>query len=178
MGNIVQLKDEKGNKLYPVTVTDSVVDKNGVTLTEILANGTGGGGAGLQYAVERTAYPTELNLAGNIETFEISDEERAYNIETYKMVLEEGQPVFLSMTGGFLFQISSSQNSTTGEGYVNFNCVLDNGEGKFLGGLVSYTIVVYSNGDASGKVEQVQTGGSTPAQTTKSDFNKSFSKDF
>lgn len=44
MGNIVQLKDEKGNKLYPVTVTDSVVDKNGVTLTEILANGTGGGG--------------------------------------------------------------------------------------------------------------------------------------
>lgn len=179
MGHLIQNKDDKGNKLYPITVTDAVVDKDGVTLTEILKNGIeGGGGTGLQYAVERTAYATELNLAGYVETLEISEEERAYNVETYKMVWEEEQPVFLSSVGGFLFFVSGHQDATTGEGYVRFNNVLDGGESDFLGGLISYTIMLYSNGDASYKVEQIQTGGSTPAPETKSDFNKSFSKDF
>ena len=43
MGHLIQNKDDKGNKLYPITVTDAVVDKDGVTLTEILENGIGGG---------------------------------------------------------------------------------------------------------------------------------------
>lgn len=38
---MVQLKDEKGNRQYPVTITDAVVNAEGVTLTEILANSGG-----------------------------------------------------------------------------------------------------------------------------------------
>lgn len=180
MGHLIQNKDDKGNKLYPITVTDAVVDKDGVTLTEILKNGIGGGGSGtgLQYAVERTAYPTRYELLGYTETLEISDEERAYNIETCKMVWDEDQPVFISNMGSFLSMVSSSRDASTGEGYVKFNNVLDNGEEDILSGLISYTIMLYSNGDAICKVEQIQTGGSTPAPETKSDFNKSFSKDF
>lgn len=44
MGYIAQLKDKTGEKQYPVTLTDAVVDENGVTLTAILASGIGGGG--------------------------------------------------------------------------------------------------------------------------------------
>ena len=42
MGYISQLKDKKGEKQYPVTLTDAVVDENGVTLTAILASGIAG----------------------------------------------------------------------------------------------------------------------------------------
>lgn len=32
---MIQLKDEKGNRQYPVTITDAVVNAEGVTLTEL-----------------------------------------------------------------------------------------------------------------------------------------------
>lgn len=42
MGHIIQNTDKNGNPLYPVTVTDAVVDKEGKTLTAILASGIAG----------------------------------------------------------------------------------------------------------------------------------------
>lgn len=42
MGHIIQNTDKNGNPLYPVTVTDAVVDKEGKTLSAILASGIAG----------------------------------------------------------------------------------------------------------------------------------------
>ena len=36
MGHIIQNTDKNGSPLYPVTVTDAVVDKEGKTLTDLL----------------------------------------------------------------------------------------------------------------------------------------------
>lgn len=58
-------------------------------LLDKVENGEAGGG-GLKYAVERTAYMTKVysDLYGTIidEDFEITEEQRAYNIETLEMV--------------------------------------------------------------------------------------------
>lgn len=42
MGHIIQNTDKNGSPLYPVTVTDAVVDKEGKTLSTILASGIAG----------------------------------------------------------------------------------------------------------------------------------------
>lgn len=47
----------------------------------------GGAGGGLQYIVERKVYLTKLEIESEVEEREISEAERAYNIETLNMAL-------------------------------------------------------------------------------------------
>lgn len=42
----IQLKDKEGNRQFPVTTTQSIVDSEGRSLEEILANLGDGGGSG------------------------------------------------------------------------------------------------------------------------------------
>lgn len=66
-------------------------------LLDKVENGEAGGG--LKYAEERTAYPTLIKLTalGDIP-FDITEEERAYNIETLNKVVDGGS-VILNMEG-------------------------------------------------------------------------------
>lgn len=131
----------------------------------------GGGGAGLQYSVERTMYMTEYRILDYKETFEITEEQRAYNIQTYEMVWDD-QPVVLSF-GGF-FTLVSAGDGGDGLGYATFNNIVEVGEGFIFGGLMSQTVTVYSNGDVIMDIKEVQTG-STPRVT---DFSSDFNNDF
>lgn len=73
-------------------------------LLDKVENGEAGGG-GLKYAVERTAYITKgaISIDGKIEEeeYEITDEQRAYNIETLEMVAR-GDSVIV-ITDGAIF---------------------------------------------------------------------------
>ena len=132
------------------------------------------GGEGLKYSVERTAYPTKYIIEGHEDNFEISEEERQYNIETFNKSWNDSN-VILSFAGGFVNHTLASQDATTGEGYVVFNVVQDFGDVDFPTGLISQTATIYSNGDATIEIKQIQTGS---APTTKSDFNRDFINDF
>ena len=97
----VQLKDELGNRQFPITTTQCVVDEEGKSLDAILA--TIDGGSGLQYTVERTVYITKMvsssdSLGVLEEDIEITDEQRAYNLETLKKI-EGGESVVLFVDG-------------------------------------------------------------------------------
>ena len=127
----VQLKDKDGNKQFPVTTIQSIVDNEGRSLEEILANLGGSGGSftiddvlsatstnpvtskaikeyvdlhpqydrinkieapeidlggtivgGLKYSEERTLYVS-------YEGEELTEEQKAYNLETYNKMLGE-----------------------------------------------------------------------------------------
>lgn len=130
------------------------------------------GGAGLQYAIERTVYPTEVRIGDYTEFILLSEGERAYNVETFEKDYN-GEPVFISIEGFFLYHTLASRNASTGEGYVRFNSVLDMEDNGILNGLVSTYITVCSNGDAILEYAPLNTGSSTP-----SDMNNDFSNDF
>lgn len=131
-----------------------------------------GGGAGLQYATERTVYPTEVRIGDYTEFILVSEGERAYNVETFEKDYN-GEPVFISIEGFFLYHTLASRNASTGEGYVRFNSVLDMEDNGILNGLVSTYITVCSNGDAILEYAPLNTGSSTP-----SDMNSDFNNDF
>ena len=121
------------------------------------------GGAGLQYATERTVYPTLVKADGfEPHEAEISEEYREYNKETYEMA-KRGEPVFISFTGLFYFVTTIYDDSAV------FNHVshVDNH------GLFSYTITIAKDGDARAVSNPIQTGSSTP-----SDMNSDFNNDF
>lgn len=123
------------------------------------------GGSGLQYAVERTVYPTRIKSDGfEPHEAEISEEYREYNKETYEMVKRE-EPVFISFMGLFYFVTIIYDDS------AEFNHVshVDNH------GLFSYTITITKEGDAICSSKQIQTGGGS---ATPSDMNSDFSNDF
>jgi hypothetical protein len=123
------------------------------------------GGTGLQYAVERTVYPTRIKSDGfEPHEAEISEEYREYNKETYEMVKRE-EPVFISFMGLFYFVTIIYDDS------AEFNHVshVDNH------GLFSYTITITKEGDAILSSKQIQTGGGS---ATPSDMNSDFSNDF
>lgn len=124
----------------------------------------GEGGSGLQYAVERTVYPTRMVYPGEEYDYEITDEQREYNRKT----IAEFYSPFLSYEGVFLHPVAARSNE---EGYdVDFNTVLSrNGE------LESCTITILSNGDAVAVIEPIQTGGGS---ATPSDMNSDFNNDF
>ena len=132
------------------------------------------GGAGLQYATERTVYQTEYRLGDYSESIEISEEERAYNAETFEMVRND-EPVFLSFGGVIMPYVECTFSASTGEGHVRFNVVLDNREGDFIGGIVSVSVKVYSNGDAVQEMSPIETGS---APSTPRDMNSDFNNDF
>lgn len=129
------------------------------------------GGSGLQYSVERTVYPTRVEFEGDKPTdVEITEEERAYNIETYDMARNRMEPVFVSLDGNF-FQVVIMSDEM-----VVYNAVqyIDNLFG--YDGLYSLTIVISKEGDAIFSSKPIQTGGG--ASATPSDMNSDFSNDF
>lgn len=130
----------------------------------------GEGGSGLQYAVERTVYPTRVEFEGDKPTdVEITEEERAYNIETYDMARNRMEPVFVSLDGNF-FQVVIMSDEM-----VVYNAVqyIDNLFG--YDGLYSLTITISKEGDAIFSSKPIQTGGGSE---TPSDMNSDFSNDF
>jgi hypothetical protein len=126
-----------------------------------------GGGAGLKYSVERTVYLTEIHEGGDHQ-LEITEEERAYNIETVNKVCDEGEAVFISLFGVFFFLWVSGYSD--GKRYATFGNIAE-----YDGVLFSTKVTITSEGDAIVVSEEIQTGS---APTTKSDFNSDFSKDF
>ena len=130
----------------------------------IVIEGGEGTGGGLQYAIERTVYPSRLIYWGqSSEWVELSDEERAYNVETYRMAAMDREPVFLSVGGYFLPLLDTS----TSEGRARFGIVVT------LYGLDSISVTITGDGDAIIRGEGIDTGSSAPR-----DMNSDFSKDF
>lgn len=133
--------------------------------------GSGGeGGSGLQYAVERTVYPTRMETEGYEPTdVEITEEERAYNIETYDMAWNRMEPVFVSYNGVHFNVIVMSDDMAV------YNVVSHISNTFGYNGLYSLTITITKEGDAIFSSKLIQTGGGS---ATPSDMNSDFSNDF
>ena len=128
------------------------------------------GGTGLQYAIERTVYPTRMEAFGEeYGGFEISDEERAYNRETAEMAIN-GQPVFISIDGLFLSLVFTSLGVEDGYRYAEFSFVTYSE--SFMSTMFSCVLIVDINGNAKVSLKEIQTGSSAR------DMNSDFSKDF
>ena len=135
--------------------------------------GGGGTGTGLQYAIERTVYPTRMEMEGLEPTeAEITEEERAYNRETAEMAIN-GQPVFISVEGLFLSLVFTSLGVEDGYKYAEFSSVTYSE--SFMSAMYSYVLIVDINGDARVSIKPIQTGGSS---ATPSDMNSDFNNDF
>lgn len=148
----VQLKDKDGNRQYPVTTTTLVVDAEGKTVEQRLkeiGSGSGGeGGNGGDFEV-RTVYPTKQTVLEE-ETFDITEEERAYNMETLSKTLS-GKTVFCKVGEAILFPTMSMSGAITEATYSTV---------VVLGGsLASYSLTITSNGDAEVVIADVTTGG-------------------
>lgn len=122
-------------------------------------------GKGLKYSEERTVYLTEIHILGEVDVAQISDEERAYNIETFNNAWNN-QNVFISWFGTYFNPIEMRNGETYGS--ATFNALAE-----YNGILVSYIIKVDTNGDAVAELKEIQTGSTTP-----SDFNNDFNNDF
>ena len=145
----VQLKDELGNRQFPITTTQCVVDEEGKSLDVILA--TIGGGSGLQYTVERTVYITKMvsdSLGVLEEDIEITDEQRAYNLETLKKI-EGGESVVLFVDGRAYNHV--------GDTYQDELMI----ESLYMLSLYPFnlSITLNANGDAISVIEEVQISG-------------------
>lgn len=156
----VQLKDELGDRQFPITTTQCVVDEEGKSLDAILA--TIGGGSGLQHIVERTVYITKMvsssdSLASEFdsdplgvleEDIEITDEQRAYNLETLKKI-EGGESVVLFVDG-------RSYNHV-GDTYQDELMI----ESLYMLSLYpfNFSITLNANGDVIYVIEDVQISG-------------------
>ena len=79
----------------------------------------GGAGGGLQYIVERKVYLTKLEIESEVEEREISEAERAYNIETLNMALD-GKAVVLVDEGLILPLFASASSDNIGDSWVAF----------------------------------------------------------
>ena len=91
---------------------------------------------GLQYALERTAYVTKTKMGNNVNDTEITEEQRAYNIETLRLACIEDKAVIISREGVIF---SSVYKSNTGE---NFTLSAN------IGNLLNCTLYMRKNGDA------------------------------
>ena len=100
---------------------------------------------------------------------EITEEERAYNIETYDMAWNRGEPVFVSFNGCHFNVIVMSDEMAV----YNVVSHINNTFGH--DGLYSLTIVISKEGDAIFSSKPIQTGGGSE---TPSDMNSDFSNDF
>jgi hypothetical protein len=141
----------------------------------------GGSGAGLRYAIERTVYPTKLEVEGLQPTVnDISNEERDYNKETYQLAWEKGS-TFL-FTNGMFFNLTIVDDSCAVYNALNH---INNLHDK--DGIYSSIITVTKDGDAIFTNKKVQTtGGSTTIDPEmlegvmkhSNDFSKDFNNDF
>lgn len=144
-------------------------------IQELLDKVEQGGGAGLKYSVERTVYPNKLVIGEYVEEAEITEEERAYNAETYIKTWNDGN-VVIAFEGGFLTNVFSTNTPSTGEGKVMFNVVVE-----IQDVLVSYTVTIYYNGDATVEAKEVQTSGGSIDPELLEDYlpmAREFSDDF
>ena len=114
------------------------------------------GGAGLQYSEERTVY-----LTYDEASYEITEEERNYNKETFALAFEKN--IFISYDGIFYYLISGNDYE------LRFS------SGVFHEGtLVDVSIYLHKDGEAAFVLTPIQTGGCSAT----SDFNNDFNNDF
>lgn len=125
----------------------------------------GNGGTGLKYSEERTVYLTKASIAVD-ETFEITEEEREYNIETFNKMWDDHR-VFITWSGMYFNPIQANKGDIYGD--ATFQVVAE-----IHGVLTSCSIKVDTNGDAALELKEIKTGGSE----TPSDMNSDFSNDF
>lgn len=123
------------------------------------------GGTGLKYSEERTVYLTKASIVFD-ETFEITEEEREYNIETFNKMWDDHH-VFISWNGMYFNPILANKGDVYGDAIFQVVAEID-------GVLVTCSIKVDTNGDADLELKEVKTGGSE----TPSDMNSDFSNDF
>lgn len=113
-----------------------------------IGGGGGGSGNGGDFEV-RTVYPTKQTIFEE-ETLDITEEERAYNIETLSKTLS-GKTVFCKVGEAILFPTISMSGVVTEATYSTV-VVLE-------GSLASYSLTIMSNGDAEVVIADVTTGG-------------------
>jgi hypothetical protein len=112
------------------------------------SGGSGGSVNRIDFEV-RTVYPTKQTVLEE-ETFDITEEERAYNIETLSETLS-GKTVFCKVGEAILFPTISMSGVVTEATYSTV---------VVLGGsLASYSLTITSNGDAEVVIADVTTGG-------------------
>lgn len=176
-----ELSDESDNAIANKAVADALKEKQDALVSgeniktvngqSLLGKGNieiQGGGAGLQYSVERTVHPNKVIVFGDCGEEEITDEERAYNAETFTKAWNDNN-VVVSLGGGFLSYTLGEYKSSTGVGQVMYNSVAEIDDA-----LVSHTAIIYSNGDATVEIKEVQTGSAPRVTDFSSDFNKDF----
>lgn len=113
----------------------------------------GGSGNGLQYAVERTVYPTRLEMEGYEATnYDITAEERVYNKSTYEIAWEGETNIFISMNGAFF------SNAAVDIDKAVFNKIyhIDTPSQDGYEGLYSNTITVTKNGDVTVVIKKIE----------------------
>lgn len=119
-------------------------------LLDKVENGEAGGG-GLKYAVERTAYVTKgsFNIGGKIEEedYEITDEQRAYNIETLEMVAR-GDNVIMVCDGSIFNIIGTGvQGGVTTNVYFAYAL-------PYAGGFFTIELGLDIDGNAEGTITE------------------------
>lgn len=141
----------------------------------------GGSGAGLRHAIERTVYPTKLEVEGLQPTVnDISSEERDYNKETYQLAWEKGNTFLL--TNGMFFNLTVVDDSCAVYNALNYiNNLYDKD------GIYSSIITVTKDGDAIFINKKVQINGGSATidpemlegvMKHSNDFSKDFNNDF
>lgn len=115
--------------------------------------------AGFANIIERTCYLTSMSWLfdeygqpneEDVEIIEITEEQRAYNIETYELAYGDNAPL-LTYSGGF-FEFSSGQwNPSEGTGEVCFSRVI--GDAMLLDRMAILSIKINQDGDAKGTVK-------------------------
>lgn len=143
---------------YNKAIEDGIIDENVfvIVLDEKVAKFKGqtfdwsGGGSGNGGDFEvRTVYPTKQTMFEE-ETFDITEEERAYNMETLSKTLS-GKTVFCKVGEAILFPTISMSGAVTEATYSTV---------VVLGGpLASYSLTITSDGDAEVAIAEVTTGG-------------------
>lgn len=122
-------------------------------LLDKVENGEAGGG-GLKYAVERTAYVTKgsINIGGKIEEedYEITDEQRAYNIETLEIAARGNVIIIID---GIILTLSG----LAGQGGVTTN-VYFAGSLPHVGGFITFELGLDIDGNAEGTVSEDKLG--------------------
>lgn len=136
----------------------------------IVIEGGEGTGGGLQYAIERTVYPTRIETPDESWVLDITEEQRAYNIET--LSLAGGLNVCLSYMGSLLSLVAIYDNGAVYR--AEFNLVQE-----YNGDLGSVTITITADGDAVGVSKLIQTGSiSEDALEGYIPLSRDFSDDF
>lgn len=133
------------------------IDENGqLVRTKIELSGTGGGGEGFKNLIERNVYPTKIiDWSGLVEEYTLTDEQRAYNIETYEMGEEENTPILIY--NGMIFQMSSGHWSSTGEGEVAFSQVV--GDVNLMDEIGVMQLLYNQDGDVEFTIKLYNVGG-------------------